>query len=62
MKAHKGEVPHCYIADSAAGIKQGSSVCMRNYITAHLDEDTGGGDTAKLHPYSLISGILNIAG
>ena len=29
MKSHKGEVPHCCIAVGAAGIKQGSSVCMR---------------------------------
>lgn len=29
MKSHKGEVPYRCIADSAAGIKQGASACMR---------------------------------
>ena len=57
MKSHKGEVPHCYIADAAARIKKGSSVCMRNYIIVHLDEDTGSGDTAKRYLYSLFLGI-----
>ncbi len=26
-KSHKGEVPYCYKADAAAGIKQGTSAC-----------------------------------
>ena len=62
MKSHKGEVPYCCKADGAAGIKQGTSVCMRKLYHRHRWTRIAYGKCArKTHNYWEIQRILFIA-